>query len=104
MANPILPVLNTVCSTMVRTPSHLLTRVSPPQLFMVGAQPFRGRLSYHPQLREMAEAMAAYIATGDADNLPLPLTPIAPLPLHALHRLYVSAIIAWYRLSDGGIR
>lgn len=52
----------------------------------------------------MGRAMAAYIATGDADNLPLPLTPIAPLPLHALHRLYVSAIIAWYRLSDGGIR
>ena len=36
-------------------------------------------------------------------RLPLPLTPIAPLPLHALHRLYVSAIIAWYRLSDGGL-
>ncbi|MFB0488335.1 hypothetical protein ABIE45_000921 [Methylobacterium sp. OAE515] len=40
--------------------------------------------------------MAAYIATGDAHSL--------PLPLHALHRLYVSAIIAWYRLSDGGVR
>jgi glycine/D-amino acid oxidase-like deaminating enzyme len=52
----------------------------------------------------MGRAMAAYIATGDADCLPLPLTPVAPLPLHALHRLYVSAIIAWYRLSDGGVR
>jgi glycine/D-amino acid oxidase-like deaminating enzyme len=52
----------------------------------------------------LGRAMAAYIATGDADNLPLPLTPITPLPLHALHRLYVSAIIAWYRVSDGGIR
>jgi glycine/D-amino acid oxidase-like deaminating enzyme len=52
----------------------------------------------------LGRAMAAYIATGDADNLPLPLTPVAPLPLHALHRLYVSAIIAWYRVSDGGIR
>lgn len=52
----------------------------------------------------MGLAIAAYIATGDADSLPLPPTPIAPLPLHALHRLYVSAIIGWYRLSDGGIR
>jgi glycine/D-amino acid oxidase-like deaminating enzyme len=52
----------------------------------------------------MGRAMAAYIATGDAGNLPLPLTPIEPLPLHGLNRLYVSAIIAWYRLLDGGIR
>ncbi|MBN4093906.1 MULTISPECIES: FAD-binding oxidoreductase [Methylobacterium] len=52
----------------------------------------------------MGRAMAAYIATGDAGNLPLPLTPIEPLPLHGLNRLYVSAIIAWYRLRDGGIR
>ncbi|MGU3546335.1 NAD(P)/FAD-dependent oxidoreductase [Methylobacterium sp. A52T] len=51
----------------------------------------------------MGRAMAAYIATGDAGNLPLPLTPIEPLPLHGLNRLYVSAIIAWYRLRDGGI-
>ncbi|WCS25616.1 FAD-binding oxidoreductase [Methylobacterium sp. NMS14P] len=52
----------------------------------------------------MGRAMASYIATGDADSLPLPLTPIEPLPLHGLNRLYVSAIIAWYRLRDGGIR
>ncbi|QGY05217.1 FAD-binding oxidoreductase [Methylobacterium mesophilicum SR1.6/6] len=52
----------------------------------------------------MGRAIAAYIATGDADSLPLLPTPVRPLPLHALHRLYVSAIIGWYRLSDGGIR
>lgn len=52
----------------------------------------------------MGRAIATYIATGDADSLPLPLSPVKPLPLHALHRLYVSAIIAWYRLSDGGTR
>ncbi|MFX7988723.1 hypothetical protein ABTK55_19310, partial [Acinetobacter baumannii] len=43
----------------------------------------------------MGQAIAAYIATGDADSLPLSPTPVTPLPLHALHRLYVSAIIAW---------
>lgn len=52
----------------------------------------------------MGRAIADYIVTGDADALPLPFTPVAPLPMHALHRFYVSAIIAWYRLSDGGIR
>ena len=52
----------------------------------------------------MGRAIADYITTGDTERLPLPLTPVAPLPMHAFHRLYVSAIIAWYRLSDGGIR
>jgi hypothetical protein len=27
-----------------------------------------------------------------------------PLPFHALHRAYVSAIITWYRMTDGGVR
>ncbi|WP_375464342.1 NAD(P)/FAD-dependent oxidoreductase [uncultured Methylobacterium sp.] len=52
----------------------------------------------------MGRAIAAYIAEGDADALPLPITPLGRLPLHAFHRLYVSAVIAWYRLSDGGLR
>jgi glycine/D-amino acid oxidase-like deaminating enzyme len=52
----------------------------------------------------MGREMAAYVATGDADALPLPLSSIRPLPLHGLHRAYVSAIIAWYRLTDGGVR
>lgn len=51
----------------------------------------------------MGQAMANYIATGDAEVLPVPLSPIRPLPLHALHKLYVSAVIAWYRLNDGGL-
>jgi glycine/D-amino acid oxidase-like deaminating enzyme len=51
----------------------------------------------------MGRAMAAYLATGDAEALPFPTSPIAPLPLHSLHRLYVSAVIAWYRISDGGL-
>lgn len=51
----------------------------------------------------MGRAMAEYVATGDADALPLPPVPIQPLPLHALHRLYVSAVITWYRMNDGGL-
>jgi glycine/D-amino acid oxidase-like deaminating enzyme len=51
----------------------------------------------------MGKAMAHYVATGDADALPLPLTPIRPIPLHFLQRAYVAAMIAWYRLTDGGV-
>lgn len=51
----------------------------------------------------MGRAMAEYVATGDAEALPLPFSPIKPLPLHALHKLYVSAVITWYRMTDGGM-
>ena len=49
-------------------------------------------------------AMARYAASGDRRHLPFPVVPIRPIPMHALRRLYVSAIIAWYRLNDGGVR
>lgn len=52
----------------------------------------------------MGKSMAQYLATGDRASLPFPVTPITPLPLHALNELYVSAIIAWYRLTDGGMK
>ncbi|HEV7260484.1 MAG TPA: FAD-binding oxidoreductase [Bosea sp. (in: a-proteobacteria)] len=52
----------------------------------------------------MGKAMAEYIASGDRGRLPFPVVPIKPLPLHALNELYVSAIITWYRLTDGGMK
>ena len=52
----------------------------------------------------MGRAMARYIAGGDRASLPFPVVPITPLPFHALNELYVSAIIAWYRLTDGGMK
>lgn len=52
----------------------------------------------------MGRAMAQYLSTGDRASLPFPVTSITPLPLHALNELYVSAIIAWYRLTDGGMK
>jgi hypothetical protein len=48
--------------------------------------------------------MAEYLASGDRSRLPFPVVPIKPLPLHALNELYVSAIISWYRLTDGGMK
>jgi glycine/D-amino acid oxidase-like deaminating enzyme len=51
----------------------------------------------------MGRAMADYVATGDAATLPLPLAPMKSLPFHALHRAWMSGIIAWYRMQDGGL-
>ncbi len=51
----------------------------------------------------MGQAIAASIARSDPDALPIAPTPITPLPLHGLHRLYASAVVAWYRLQDGGL-
>ncbi|WFF42059.1 FAD-binding oxidoreductase [Salinicola endophyticus] len=35
-----------------------------------------------------------------ADALPLPVTSIAPIPLHGLQQLYVAAVIQYYRTQD----
>ncbi len=52
----------------------------------------------------MGARLADYVATRNRDALPFPVLPIKPLPLHPLHKAYVSAIIAWYRLTDGGVK
>jgi glycine/D-amino acid oxidase-like deaminating enzyme len=48
----------------------------------------------------MGQAMAAYVATGEEAALPLPLTPVRPLPLHGLSKAVAAAFIAWYRFLD----
>jgi glycine/D-amino acid oxidase-like deaminating enzyme len=52
----------------------------------------------------MGRAMADHVASEGRDPLPFAVSKIRPLPLHALNQAYVSAIIAWYRLTDGGVR
>ncbi len=52
----------------------------------------------------LGKAMADYLVSSDKSHLPFPIVPIRPLPLHALNELYVSAIIAWYRMTDGGMK
>jgi glycine/D-amino acid oxidase-like deaminating enzyme len=48
----------------------------------------------------MGQAMAAYVATGNEDALPLPLSPVRPLPFYRLHSMVAAAFIGWYRLLD----
>jgi glycine/D-amino acid oxidase-like deaminating enzyme len=52
----------------------------------------------------MGRALARYLGSGRTSDLPLPIVPIAPIPAHGLNRLYVSAIITWYRMTDGGVK
>ncbi|MDQ6680598.1 MAG: FAD-binding oxidoreductase, partial [Pseudomonadota bacterium] len=51
----------------------------------------------------MGRAMANYLLSGKASALPLPVTGIRGLPLHRLRRIYISAIVAWYRVRGGGL-
>jgi len=51
----------------------------------------------------MGQALAQYIAEGDAGSLPVALSKVKPFPLYGLRRLYVSAVIGWYRMTDGGV-
>lgn len=50
----------------------------------------------------MGAAIAAYL-TGDPHALPLPLSAMTRFPLHGLRRAYIEAVVAWYRLRDGGL-
>jgi len=51
----------------------------------------------------MGKAMADYVAGGDASALPVPITPIVPFPMYGLRKLYVNAVVTWYRMNDGGL-
>ncbi len=48
----------------------------------------------------MGTAMADWIVTGSDEAVPLPPSPLRPLPFHGLRRPVLEAITAWYRLRD----
>jgi glycine/D-amino acid oxidase-like deaminating enzyme len=48
----------------------------------------------------MSKRMVDYLADGDTAHLPLPITPIRPIPFHQFRRIGVAALIAWYRMLD----
>jgi glycine/D-amino acid oxidase-like deaminating enzyme len=51
----------------------------------------------------MGAAIARYLQNGDAEALPFPLLPVRPIPLHGMQKVYLSGIIAWYRMTDAGL-
>lgn len=49
----------------------------------------------------MGKLLAARLAHDSTQGpFPFPVTPITPMPLHALQRVYLAAGVAWYRLLD----
>lgn len=48
----------------------------------------------------MGRWIANYIASGDPSKLPLPVTKLKEIPFHGLRRLYVSAMLAYYKAKD----
>ncbi|WP_430694829.1 NAD(P)/FAD-dependent oxidoreductase [Mesorhizobium montanum] len=48
----------------------------------------------------LGKRMANYLASGDARQLPFPLSPIKPIPFHAFRQIGVAAAITWYRILD----
>ena len=61
-------------------------------------------MGYNGRGVAMASTLGTLVAknlVAPADNpLPLPVTDIRPIPLHALHRLYATALLQTYRLGD----
>ncbi|MDR5880303.1 FAD-binding oxidoreductase [Caballeronia sp. LZ032] len=51
----------------------------------------------------MGDALARYTLTRDVRALPFPLTRISPIPFHGLQRLYLAAVVSWYRMRDAGL-
>lgn len=51
----------------------------------------------------MGIALAEYLVSDDAKALPFALTKVAPIPFFGLRRLYLGAVVAWYKLRDGGV-
>ncbi|MCM2473297.1 FAD-binding oxidoreductase [Rhizobium sp. CG5] len=48
----------------------------------------------------LGNSFADYIECGDPATLPFPISPIRPIPLHALRQIGVAAMITWYRMLD----
>lgn len=51
----------------------------------------------------MGRAFAEYLHDGDPRALPFAPVPVRSLPLHGLKKAYLGAIVAWYRMNDGGL-
>ncbi|HTS92360.1 MAG TPA: FAD-binding oxidoreductase [Stellaceae bacterium] len=95
------PIAHRWCGRVTITRDHLphLHEPAPGLLIDIGCQGRGVGLQ-----TAMGKAMADYIATGSPAALPLPLSPISPIPFHFLQRAYLAAAVSWYRLRDGGVR
>jgi glycine/D-amino acid oxidase-like deaminating enzyme len=79
------------------TPDYLPHVHEPaPGLFMVAGCQGRGI----GLMTALGPSLAAYAASGDARELPLPISPLRPISFHRFRRIGVAAHVAMYRLLD----
>ncbi len=80
------------------TPDHL-PHVHEPERGLLAVAGCQGRGV--GLMTALGPRLADYIEHGDPAALPFPVSPIRPIPLHALRQIGVGALIAWYRMLDG---
>lgn len=80
------------------TPDHL-PHVHEPERGLLAVAGCQGRGV--GLMTALGPCLANYIEHGDPAALPFPVSPIRPIPLHALRQIGVGALIAWYRMLDG---
>ena len=79
-------------------------RRSPPQRVLTLAAPGRAHADWRQAVIETGNPLLAPMApVRYCVNPPLPPTEPRHFPLHGLRRAYISAVVAWYRLRDGGL-
>jgi glycine/D-amino acid oxidase-like deaminating enzyme len=79
------------------TPDHL-PHIHEPEPGLMTAVGCQGRGV--GMMTALGQRFAQYIDSGDRAVLPLPVSAIRPIPLHAFRQVGVAATIAWYRLLD----
>ncbi len=79
------------------TPDHL-PHIHEPEPGLIAAVGCQGRGV--GLMTALGARLARYAVSGDAECLPLPLSPVRPIPLHAFRQIGVGAAIGWYRLLD----
>lgn len=79
------------------TPDHLphIHEPAPGLVTMVGCQGRGVGL-----MTAAGPRLVDYLMSGDANGLPLPISPIVPIPFHQFRRIGVAGMIAWYRMLD----
>ncbi|RUW65702.1 MULTISPECIES: FAD-dependent oxidoreductase [unclassified Mesorhizobium] len=79
------------------TPDHL-PHIHEPEMGLLAVAGCQGRGV--GLMSALGKRIASYLASGDARQLPFPLSPIRPIPFHAYRQVGVAATIAWYRMLD----
>ena len=91
------PITHRWFGRVAMTPDYLPHLHEPaPGLFMVAGCQGRGI----GLMVALGPSLAAYAASGDPQVLPLPISPLRPIPFHRFRRIGVAAHVAWYRLLD----